>query len=199
MKQSYIFENLSSASPMEFYTFTPGLTSEDIKKVFELVDTLPYTQATIGSNNNGKTIDNTYRKSTVKWIPQNTNTEWLYTKLTDMIMEANKMLWNFDLTIIPEQIQYTEYPAGGGHYDWHADCGANFASRRKVSITVQLSDSNEYTGGDLQIFNNNQVKIASRSKGNVVIFPSYLMHRVSPVEAGLRKSLVLWVGGTPFR
>ena len=198
MKQSYIFENLSPTSQMEFYTFTPGLTSEDIENVFKLVEELPYTQASIGTNKGRAVVDN-YRRSNVKWIPQNESTKWLYEKLVKLIIEANDKLWHFDLSTISEQIQYTEYPAGGGHYDWHADCGANHASIRKISITVQLTSSDEYTGGDLQIFNNNQVKIASRDKGNVVIFPSYLMHRVSPVEAGLRKSLVLWVGGAPFR
>jgi PKHD-type hydroxylase len=40
---------------------------------------------------------------------------------------------------------------------------------------------------------------APKEKGAVVMFPSYLMHRITPVTKGVRKSLVLWVGGNTFR
>ena len=41
--------------------------------------------------------------------------------------------------------------------------------------------------------------ICPRGKGVAVLFPSYMMHRVSPVTKGTRKSLVLWVGGEHYR
>ncbi len=37
------------------------------------------------------------------------------------------------------------------------------------------------------------------SRGNVVIFPSYMMHRVTPVTQGVRRSFVLWLGGDHYR
>ena len=104
MKQSYIFENFSPTSQMEFYTFTPGLTSEDIENVFKLVEELPYTQASIGTGKGRAVVDN-YRRSNVKWIPQNESTKWLYEKLVKLIIEANDKLWHFDLSTISEQIQ----------------------------------------------------------------------------------------------
>ena len=71
---------------------------------------------------------------------------------------------------------------------------------RKVSITVQLSDTDDYEGGNLEIWSGgDNVKIAPRGRGNVVIFPSYMMHRVTPVTKGTRKSFVLWVGGEHYR
>ena len=66
-----------------------------------------------------------------------------------MATEANNSLWKFDLHQIPEMIQYTEYKAPAGHYDWHADIGPGLLSNRKVSITVQLSEPDEYEGGNL--------------------------------------------------
>jgi PKHD-type hydroxylase len=45
----------------------------------------------------------------------------------------------------------------------------------------------------------NAPMVAPREKGTVIMFPSYLLHRVTPVTKGVRKSLVLWVGGTTFR
>jgi len=103
---------------------------------------------------------------------------------------------------MPEQIQYTEYyGTNKGHYDWHMDLGSQgFMKFRKISVTVQLSDSNEYEGGDLQIWTGGQYPMtAPRGKGNVVIFPSFMMHRVTPVTSGTRKSFVLWLGGEHYK
>jgi len=123
-------------------------------------------------------------------------------------IEANDELWRFDLRTALESIQYTEYYASeNGHYDWHQDIGHGaLPSKRKVSITIQLSESDEYDGGELLIctgsngsgqLDNN--KICPRGKGVAVLFPSYMMHRVTPVTRGVRKSLVLWVGGSHYR
>ena len=122
-----------------------------------------------------------------------------------MAVEANDVSWNFDLHSLPEQIQYTEYyGTDNGHYGWHADIGPDILSSRKVSITVQLSEANEYEGGDLQLFRGGDYKeesfdTAYRGAGSVFIFPSYLLHRVTPVTKGTRKSFVLWLGGGHYR
>ena len=40
---------------------------------------------------------------------------------------------------------------------------------------------------------------AHKARGTLVAFPSYVMHRVTPVTSGTRKSLVAWVAGPKFR
>ena len=118
-----------------------------------------------------------------------------------MAYEANQNLYHFDLHSMPEQIQYTEYyDHEKGHYDWHMDNGYGNLSQRKISVTVQLSDGNDYEGGDLQLWPGGTYPlVAPRGKGNVVIFPSFMMHRVTPVTRGTRKSFVLWLGGGHYR
>jgi PKHD-type hydroxylase len=75
------------------------------------------------------------------------------------------------------------------------DIGPHPINHRKISITIQLSDPDEYEGGDLELWAGvGQVK-APRFQGCAVLFPSYILHRVTPVITGTRKSLVLWVGG----
>ena len=69
------------------------------------------------------------------------------------------------------------------------------ASKRKLSLTVQLSSSDAYSGGDLQIKFGKDVDILPRSRGSVTIFPSYVLHRVEPVTRGTRFALVLWFTG----
>jgi PKHD-type hydroxylase len=118
-----------------------------------------------------------------------------------MITEANDELWKFDIHDVLENIQYTEYHAtDDGHYDWHQDIGPGNASLRKISLTVQLTEDSAYEGGDLEIWNggSNSDK-TPRGSGVVIIFPSYMMHRVTPVTSGIRRSLVLWVGGQHFK
>lgn len=196
--------------PQQWYWFKSALTKEEVNKIIMLASELPIERATtIG--NNGEVVEendpNGIRSSMVKWIPQNRDWSWLYQKLMDMAAEANDNLWKFDLVSAPENIQYTEYYAHeNGHYDWHQDIGpGDLGSKRKVSITIQLSESDEYEGGELQITSGGDTsndwgaQTCPRGGGVAVLFPSYMMHRVSPVTKGTRRSLVLWVGGSHYR
>ena len=148
--------NQPTNDPQQWYWFKEGLTKEEVSKIIKLASELPVERATtIGSD--GEAIEGNdpegVRSSMVKWVPQNRDWDWLYKRLIGFAEEANNNLWQFDLHSAPEQIQYTEYYAHeNGHYDWHQDIGpGELPSRRKVSITIQLSDSDEYEGGELQI------------------------------------------------
>ena len=97
-----------------------------------------------------------------------------------------------------EKIQYAEYhDADQGFYDWHIDVTPT-KSRRKLSIVVQLSDPSEYDGGELQIQTGLLEPVTiGKTKGLAVVFPTYLLHRVTPVTRGVRRSLVCWIDGPP--
>lgn len=197
--------------PQQYYWFKQGLSKEEVDMVIKLASELPINRATtIGSDGIPREGNdpNGIRSSMVKWIPQREEWDWLYERMLDWAKEANDTLWNFDLISAPENIQYTEYYAHeNGHYDWHQDIGpGELPSKRKVSITVQLSPGEEYDGGDLQITSGGtgtgilaEHTTCPRGSGVVVLFPSYMMHRVSEVTKGTRKSLVLWVGGSHYR
>ena len=205
MSQKHIFDT-DQNDPQQYYWFKTGLSKSEVDKVLALASELPEAEraTTIGSKDGGST-----RSSMIKWIPNDNSTwDWLYTRMMNMSVEANSALWKFDLRTALEGIQYTEYYASeNGHYDWHQDIGTGkLPSKRKVSITIQLSESEEYDGGQLQLctgsngsgqLDNNIT--CPRGKGVTVLFPSYMMHRVSPVTKGVRKSLVLWVGGGHYR
>jgi PKHD-type hydroxylase len=179
-----------------YYYFDNGFNEEELNKIYRDVNDIDFVEATtIGGENKEA------RSSSIKWVPQNIRWDWLYSKLMDMAVEANDALWGFDLYSAPEQIQYTEYYASeGGHYIWHQDIGPGIPSQRKVSITVQLSEDNEYEGGDLEIWQGGKVvQSCQRGAGVVVVFPSYMMHRVTKVTKGTRRSFVLWVGGQHYK
>ena len=146
-------------------------------------------------------ITDNSRKSIIKWIPNNSTFSGLYNILQNYILESNLSQWNFDITFSIDPIQYTVYNSGNyGKYDWHID-GMN--NDRKLSIVIQLTDPNEYEGGDLELYfphpKSPEIFRVPKERGKVIVFPSYLYHRVTPVTKGIRKSLVWWVGGAPFR
>jgi|TARA_B100000768_G_C11268841_1_gene372402 PKHD-type hydroxylase len=196
--KSYLYDPIRNKS-MDYYYFDGGFSPSELEQISRMVENLPFHKAVTVA---GETED---RKSRLKWIPQNDEWNWLYEKLMKFAKEANDRMWNFDLISAPEYIQYTEYHGSDrGEYGWHQDIGPDELSTRKVSITVQLSDDNEYEGGDLSFWmggnslEDNNIT-APKGKGTVVLFPSYLVHAVKPVTKGIRKSFVLWLGGGHYK
>jgi PKHD-type hydroxylase len=198
MKSHFAFEQKETDS-QNYYFYKDGFSVAELKKIELGVAKIEFQKATIVGGDVEK-----QRSSRIKWIPQSNEWWWLYEKLANYAKEANNSLWEFELNSIPEQIQYTEYlGTNKGHYDWHADIGPGMLSQRKVSITVQLSHPDDYEGGDLELFRggsmNGPFEKAERNQGCVFLFPSYTMHRVTPVTKGIRKSFVLWLGGGHYR
>lgn len=140
------------------------------------------------------------RKSRIFWIPRTFQWKGLYEKLMGIIEQCNREYYNFEITGLSENLQYTEYEAEyEGYYDYHLDIGSGIESSRKLSITVQLSDESEYEGGELEFVTGCEKKHATKKQGDVIVFPSYLLHKVNPITRGKRCSLVTWIGGPPFR
>lgn len=200
MQQAVIFPP-KLVDLQNYYYFKQGFSSEELNVISKGVTSLPFHQARTGELNESK--DLAIRSSVIKWVPPNQEWAWLYDKLMNMITEANDSLWNFNLYGGLDSIQYTEYHASEhGHYGWHQDIGPGMLSTRKVSVTVQLSDPSEYDGGDLEYFQGGDIdnaQKAERNKGLVFIFPSFMMHRITKVTRGVRKSFVLWVGGDHYK
>jgi PKHD-type hydroxylase len=195
MNLQYTFPQKTTDS-QNYYFFKEGFSKDELNIIETQVATLSFHEASTAGGNSKE-----MRSSRIKWIPQNEQWQWLYEKLINMATEANDTLWNFELMSAPEPIQYTEYlDVDAGHYDWHQDIGPDALSLRKVSITVQLSEDIDYEGGDLEFSKGGSGGImAPRGAGTVVIFPSYLMHKVHKITKGTRKSFVLWVGGAHYK
>jgi len=149
------------------------------------------------------------RNSNVIWM----NDEWIYNAIVPFINEANKEAgWNFDIDWM-EDYQFTIYDKLQ-HYSWHSDefanpmeyTDANFNGKiRKISAIVSLSNPKEYKGGTLEFQYRDEPKVKNypckeiKEKGSIIVFPSFVWHRVTPVTSGTRHSLVLWSVGKPFR
>jgi PKHD-type hydroxylase len=142
--------------------------------------------------------DDELRKSSVMFIDNTPENDWIYNKLANLAIHCNNERYWFDLLGFHQELQLTRY-SKGDFFDWHLDFGAGDISARKLSMTIQLSHADAYEGGDLQFMVNNKIVDAPREKGTIVIFPSFIMHRVSPITKGTRQSIVGWVSGPPYK
>jgi PKHD-type hydroxylase len=144
-----------------------------------------------------RTVDTSYRSTKSCAIKESECPE-LYSKIESYCLDRNNEFWNFELEG-QDPIQFLLYEVGD-NYKWHLDIGKGKHSTRKLSIVIPLSSGESYEGGELL------VKIAEKDisvplkQGCPILFPSYILHKVTPVTKGKRFMLVGWMKGeTPFR
>lgn len=148
-----------------------------------------------------------YRMSHVNFHEYNQKNAWIFERINSVVEQINNNFYNFDLNGY-DFVQYGEYrDTDNGHYNWHLDSYLGQLpddefEQRKLSLTLLLNDpQKDFTGGEFQ-FNyseeNNPVTV-DLNKGTIIIFPSFLIHRVTRVTKGTRKSLVAWIVGPNFR
>ena len=191
----FVFQDLFH-NHTEYYRFIKGVPDYFVNYLRKALDEKVLVDAKVGSGEDGVVAKDT-RRSKVYWLPKTDEFVDIYKMLFDFLAKCNNEFYQFKLSEITEHIQYTVYSSEDqGFYDWHIDMGPNKA-RRKLSLVCQLSDPSEYEGGELQI-NAGRVLAPEKEKGTVIIFPSYLLHRVTPVTKGVRRSLVLWIEGPAF-
>ena len=179
-------------------TTTPLFTPDQCRQVIECGRRQKPQKAQVGMGKPGGGVDTKKRTTTISWIPFKEMPE-MYDQLNNFIQKANRNHFGFEDIKITENAQFTEYPEGG-FYDWHMDNDVNMQHEppvRKISMTLLLSPENQFEGGDLEI--SGPGKAAKLKQGQAIIFASFLKHRVKPVTRGVRQSLVMWFGGTPFK
>jgi PKHD-type hydroxylase len=160
-------------------------------------------RAEVGDRGRTKPVDE-IRRSDLAWLAPG-DVPWLHDRLAWIARDLNARFFGFDLYGFCEHVQFTTYRAEdgeGGHYDWHIDRGSssrNGLPPRKLSMVLMLSDPNDYEGGELQIQIGPKPQILEPTRGIVHVFPSWVLHRVTPVTAGIRHTAVVWTGGAKFR
>tara|TARA_B110000211_G_scaffold97319_1_gene113432 strand:- start:859 stop:1485 length:627 start_codon:yes stop_codon:yes gene_type:complete len=199
-----------------FKSVIPERICDDIVKYgHQLQDQLALTGGFDDSKNlNKKQIQDLKKKrdSNIVWM----NDRWIYNEIQPYIHTANQSAgWNFEWDY-SESCQFTKYKKGQ-YYDWHCDSWEETYNRpnthshgkiRKLSVTVTLSDPKDYKGGELEFDFRNQDPDKKKNihkcteilpKGSLVVFPSFVWHRVCPIKSGERNSLVIWNLGYPFK
>jgi PKHD-type hydroxylase len=178
-------------------TTGPIFTPEQCNLIIEMGRSIPQKEAQVGDNAKSK-YDTKTRISHISWIPFDKIPE-MYKVVEQIMHKTNLNHFGFEGMQLTETAQYTEYPEGG-FYDWHMDSEVNCINEppvRKISMTCLLSPDNEFEGGGLEIGKDGN--IVKPKQGQAIFFASFIRHRVVPITKGIRKSLVMWFGGTPLK
>lgn len=199
---NYIFAPAPTYGVSEhpFVTWDNGFNDEEVKTLIEYCNTLNFEKATVGGQAENDVVTR-IRESKVAWVDLNQSSGWIYDRMAYIARCLNGEFFKFNLYGFSEHLQYTVYEEdSNGHYAWHMDCNTGGSNvPRKLSLVLQLSDPSEYEGGDLEVYTSAEPTKIDKKKGLVVAFPSYRLHRVTPVTKGTRRSLVVWATGPAFK
>ena len=177
-------------------TIEPIFTAKLCKEIIDLSSTLKKEQGKIQQKER-RDYDEKGRHSTISWLPFN-KMQPMYDDLIYLVQKINRNHFGFSNIQITEQAQVSEY-SKGQFYHWHTDSTIDMDIEppvRKLSMTLLLNDPSEFEGGNLEIAGK---KMSHMKQGHAAIFASFLQHRVTPVTKGVRKSLVVWFNGEPFK
>jgi PKHD-type hydroxylase len=195
---NYIFAPAPSFYQESFATWNNVFSDEELLLLDKIAASRRLETAYTGNNENNPAI----RISEVAWIDLKEDSGWLYERLAHVANQLNGQFFQYDLYGFNEDMQYTVYDGKKeGHYAWHLDDSGKDTQRspRKLSMVIQLSDPADYEGGELQLLIGSEPTLVDKTKGLLAAFPSYTLHRATPVTKGIRKTLVVWVTGPAFR
>lgn len=174
-------------------------TKQEIENLHKISEQYPTERAQIGFEPEGR-VSAEIRRSNVRWIDPVNCPDWLKQRVEHSFLKTNAEHFKFILNGA-EPFQYTIYNSeDSGEYKWHSDtamCGVD--EIRKLSVSILLSEPDEFTGGKLILAPNGNPIVAEERFGRAVFFPSWVPHCVTPVTSGTRKSLVIWSYGPTFK
>ena len=160
----------------------------------------------VDAKGEGPSINANMRVSKTRFFAPSEEHAWIFNRFNEAIRDINSRWFGFDINGY-DKFQYTEYHASeNGHYDWHVDMclgdtlPANMYETRKLSLSLILNEpSVDYQGGDFQLKWGEKEVNAVSARGRIIAFPSWMMHRVTHLTEGVRKSIVIWVSGPKFQ
>lgn len=184
-----------------YVVWEKAFSPQELDAIEALGDALEMEDAVVGYGGQNEQTEDPIRSTRIAWMDPTEANSWIYRRLEGVTRSLNEQVYQYHLTGFADPFQYSVYSSErNAHFGWHAD---QFEREipRKLSFSLQLSDPDSYEGCDLEIFGGSTRKpvAAPRTRGALIAFPSYVMHRVTPIKSGVRKALILWAGGPNFR
>ena len=176
-----------------------ALTPAECDAIIQRAASYADQRATVGFDEGSRSND-AYRSSVIRWFDPLREKD-IIQRLMQFVEASNRTNFGVDI-VAPYELQFTEYHGSQyGKYDWHHDVWLESPRPfdRKLSVVVQLSEPDDYEGGAFEFFGVQQPGSTFAPRGSLLLFPSFLQHRVLPVTKGLRRSLVTWVEGPRWR
>ena len=189
---------LKAGSAPIIFEYAGFFTDAECDTIIEIGEKLKPSFGTIYNGKPGGTADGDVRKCGVSWIRPSEDTSWIFQKIQLAVININEEHYKFSIQW-GEDCQFTKYDSSyQGFFSKHLDIvGFSGEAARKISISVILND--DYEGGDLNIYTDEAPFVAKKSRGTLIMFPSFLLHEVTPVISGTRYSLVNWINGTRWQ
>ena len=176
--------------------FPNALDPATCQRAIDLALRYPPTEGKVGTSNT-EVAD--IRRSQIWCFDPSPQTNFIFGPLLEILKQVNQG-YRFSIAGFGPGCQIARYDEKvKGHYDWHIDLGTGRFSRRKISLSVQLSDPATYGGGELEFHLSGLDSEKMRQQGTLIAFASFMEHRVKPVTQGQRYSLVAWIDGPPYR
>jgi len=180
--------------------FHRHFSKETCQKILDLGLKKPHQEAKLGINNS--IVDNNWRKSKIRFIEANDSEfQFLFDEIWKIGIQANREWFNFHITNL-SFIQLAEYDSSyQGEYKKHHDVFWINKDKyhRKLTCVIQLSDPNDYEGGDFEMFDLTGGEYPNkedlRQQGTVIFIPSFTPHQAHPVTKGTRYSIAVWFEG----
>lgn len=174
------------------------------EKIIELAQLLPSQNAHMGTE--GESEDSEYRRSTIRFIDASDQRfKFLFDELWLTAIQANKDFFNFHLTKL-DYLQFAEYhDTNHDEYKEHHDVfwlNGDPTYHRKLSAIIQLSDPNDYEGGDFELTEallHPPEEGEMKDQGSIIFFPSLFRHKANPIIRGTRYSIAAWFDGPKWR
>jgi len=175
-------------------------SEEEVQKIQQYCSTKKLDKAsTVGSDSSSRVSNNCFNDV-------DHENEWFITRINQAIEKVNERFYGFDLYGY-SYFQYAEYEGSeSGKYDAHTDIIFSenkpeyMIDTRKLSLSLLLSEpEKDFTGGEFFIHLSQNPSLHALRKGQMIVFPSFMLHGVKPVLSGVRKSIVIWVEGPKFR
>ena len=196
IRENLLGDHKIAHSPIVFEEILPDYLVDLIEQRVSEIEEEDWEAGAIGNDEEGGEYPDS-RKCDVSWIAE---LDWVSTIFTHYFHIANREIFEYDLTEM-ESVQVTKYDKSH-FYGWHSDYGTSSDEdlTRKLSMSIILTDPEEYSGGKLQFIDyHGRVQNADKARGTVVVFDSRTPHRVTPVLRGQRISLVAWMMGPKLR
>jgi PKHD-type hydroxylase len=193
---------LDAEAPAPVVAYTGAFSAEECALIWAAVGDQRPMPAGVGLTDRQ---ESNFRRSGLRWLAPEADRAWIHERLVSYVEFANETAFGFDLVGFDGALQCTEYGVGD-LFEWHQDIGPGRVPQRKLSAVGILSSPEDYDGGLLEFPTGlaasvpGLVELLARPlQGTLVLFPSYQLHRVTPVTRGVRRSLVAWVVGPPLR
>jgi PKHD-type hydroxylase len=166
----------------DYYSFEDSFSAEECNKII-------------------RSFDELVQENKRKQLTFEGENEWIYQKVSDMVIEANRVMWKFNIAGITEPISYARYDikdCEAARVDIGTNFNDSFRQDRKISFLIQLSEEISYEGGEVLLHNNGTPSYLPKERGTTLMFPSWLLNGTTPVTKETKRSLYGWVSGPPF-